>query len=76
MPRVDDKYADGRLFGAALVLPAGIGDAEYQANFKLGKLPDVVGTFSYSNGTSDTKLFTEGTAGCSCSQNDDCADSW
>jgi CRISPR-associated protein Csb2 len=30
MPRVDDDYADGKLFGAALVLPAGIGDAEYQ----------------------------------------------
>ena len=31
MPRVDDAYADGKLFGAALVLPAGVSDAEYQA---------------------------------------------
>ena len=30
MPRVGDQYADGKLYGAALVLPAGIGDDEYQ----------------------------------------------
>ncbi|MEE9586831.1 MAG: type I-U CRISPR-associated protein Csb2 [Hyphomicrobiaceae bacterium] len=31
MPWVDSEYANGKLFGAALVLPAGVSDADYQA---------------------------------------------